>query len=88
MKKAHVGTIPGIEEFLAEFTSERAWGEEGYLADKGLIPMPEDERKQFAAEVKNLNGAYPGIDKSLNVWFNHAGTVRVLSLHAIFVSGR
>ena len=54
VKKAHVGTIPGITEFLAEFTSERAWGEEGYLADKGLIPMPEAERKNVAAAVKNL----------------------------------
>ncbi|MHB8789692.1 MAG: PstS family phosphate ABC transporter substrate-binding protein [Desulfobulbaceae bacterium] len=53
-KKAHVGTIPGIAEFLAEFTSERAWGEEGYLADKGLIPMPEAERKSVAEAVKNL----------------------------------
>jgi phosphate transport system substrate-binding protein len=53
-KKAHVGTIPGITEFLAEFTSERAWGEEGYLADKGLIPMPDAERKSVAEAVKNL----------------------------------
>jgi phosphate transport system substrate-binding protein len=54
VKKAHVGTIPGIAEFLAEFTSEKAWGEEGYLADKGLIPMPEAERKSVAEAVKNL----------------------------------
>lgn len=54
VKKAHVGTIPGIEGFLAEFTSDKAWGEEGYLSDKGLIPMPQDERSQFAAAVKNL----------------------------------
>ncbi|MFZ5798714.1 MAG: PstS family phosphate ABC transporter substrate-binding protein [Desulfobulbus sp.] len=54
VKKAHVGTIPGMEEFLAEFTSERAWGEDGYLADKGLIPMPEVERKSVAEAVKNL----------------------------------
>ena len=53
-KKAHVGTIPGINEFLAEFSSDRAWGEEGYLADKGLIPMPEEERNKFAADVKSL----------------------------------
>ena len=28
----------------AEFTSEKAWGDEGYLTDKGLIPMPDEER--------------------------------------------
>lgn len=54
-KKAHIGSIPGIEEFLAEFTSEQAWGEEGYLSDRGLIPMPTEERQQFADDVKSLN---------------------------------
>jgi len=54
VKKAHVGTVPGIEQFLAEFTSEKAWGEEGYLADKGLIPMPADERKKYSDDAKNL----------------------------------
>lgn len=54
VKKAHVGTIPGIAEYLAEFTSEKAWGPEGYLADKGMIPMPDAERKQFAMDVKEL----------------------------------
>jgi len=54
VKKAHVGTIPGIAEYLAEFTSEKTWGPEGYLADKGMIPMPDAERKQFAMDVKEL----------------------------------
>jgi len=39
VKKQHVGVIPGIAEFLEEFTSEKAWGEEGYLSEKGLIPL-------------------------------------------------
>ena len=42
VKKAHVGVIPGIKEFVAEFTSDRAMGEDGYLADKGLIALPQD----------------------------------------------
>jgi phosphate transport system substrate-binding protein len=54
VKKAHVGTIPGVEAYLAEFTSEKAWGDEGYLADRGLIPMPKEERFQFAADAKSL----------------------------------
>ena len=54
VKKAHIGTIPGMAEYLAEFTSEKAWGEEGYLADKGMIPMPDAERKEFADNVMNL----------------------------------
>ena len=54
VKKAHVGTIPGIQEYLAEFTSEKAWGPEGYLADKGLIPMPDAERKAYTDAVEKL----------------------------------
>ncbi len=54
VKNSHVGVVPGMAEFLNEFTSEKAWGEDGYLSDKGLIPMPEAERKQFAADVKGL----------------------------------
>ena len=54
VKKAHVGTIPGIKEFLAEFTSEKAWGPDGYLSEKGLIPMPDAERKMFRSNVMNL----------------------------------
>jgi phosphate transport system substrate-binding protein len=55
VKKAHVGKIPGIAEYLAEFTADKAWGDEGYLVDKGMIPMPNQERNQFAADVKGLN---------------------------------
>lgn len=44
VKKQHVGVIPGIAEFVAEFVSEDAFGEDGYLADKGLIPLPATER--------------------------------------------
>ncbi len=47
VKKQHVGVIPGIAEFVAEFTSEKAWGDEGYLVDKGLIPLPESDRKKM-----------------------------------------
>ena len=54
VKKAHVGVIPGIVEFLAEFTSERAWGDEGYLAEKGLIPLHNAERKRIAQSAKKL----------------------------------
>ena len=54
VKRAHLGKVPGIEAFLAEFTSEKAWGEEGYLVDKGMIPMPPTERERFAANVKML----------------------------------
>ncbi len=54
VKKAHVGVIPGIQEYLEEFTSAKAWGEDGYLADKGMIPMPDAERAKFRADIMNL----------------------------------
>jgi phosphate transport system substrate-binding protein len=54
VKKAHVGVIPGIKEYLAEFTSDKAWGKDGYLSEKGLIPLPEAERKQVTENVKAL----------------------------------
>lgn len=54
VKKAHVGLIPGIEQYLAEFTSEKAWGDEGYLADKGMIPLASDVRKKVASAVKKM----------------------------------
>jgi phosphate transport system substrate-binding protein len=55
VKKAHVGAVPGIAEFVGEFTSEKAWGPEGYLAEKGLIPSPDAERGQFAYDAKAMN---------------------------------
>ena len=54
VKKAHVGVIPGIKEYLAEFTAEKSWGDDGYLSERGLIPMPTAERNQFANAAKNL----------------------------------
>ena len=54
VKKAHVGKIPGIEGYLAEFTSEKAFGEEGYLSEKGLIPMPKAERECNRAAATQL----------------------------------
>lgn len=54
VKKAHIGVIPGIEEYLAEFTSEDAVGEDGYLAEKGLIPLTEEEAEEVNSAVANL----------------------------------
>jgi phosphate transport system substrate-binding protein len=53
VKKAHVGQVPGIQEYVTEFLSDRAAGEDGYLTDKGLIPLPgpelEAQREQVLA---------------------------------------
>ncbi|WNZ56335.1 PstS family phosphate ABC transporter substrate-binding protein [Microbulbifer sp. MKSA007] len=55
VKKQHADVVPGVKQFLAEFTNERAWGEDGYLADKGMIPLPTEERQKIATDVRKLN---------------------------------
>ncbi len=54
VKAAHIGTVPGIAEYLAEFTSEQSWGEDGYLADKGMIPLDEDSRGKAGEMARAL----------------------------------
>ncbi|NYZ12965.1 PstS family phosphate ABC transporter substrate-binding protein [Azospirillum sp. RWY-5-1] len=55
VKNAHVGVIPGIRELIGEYTSERAMGEEGYLADKGLIALPKADRDAARVSAVNLS---------------------------------
>lgn len=54
VKKAHIGVIPGLEEYLEEFVSEAATGEDGYTVDKGLIPLIGDERDDAVEAAENL----------------------------------
>ena len=54
VKKAHAGTIPGIEAFLKEFTSAKAWGDNGYLSNKGLIPLPAAEREKVGKAAQSM----------------------------------
>ncbi len=63
VKNAHVGKVPGIVEFISEFMSEDAAGEDGYLADKGLIPLPEDELEIMRERVTDFQ---PMIGELLN----------------------
>ena len=54
VKLAHVDVIPGIREFLAEYTSEDSWGPGGYLEERGMIPMPKNERKFFKKNAEEI----------------------------------
>ena len=54
VKLAHVDVIPGIREFLAEYTSEDSWGPGGYLEERGMIPMPENEREFFKKNAEEI----------------------------------
>lgn len=54
VKKQHVGTIPGMVEFVKEYVSDKALGEDGYLAAKGLVTLPGDEAKKTKAAAEGL----------------------------------
>ena len=59
VKKAHVGVVKGIKEFVAEFVDEGTSGDEGYLVPKGLIPLPADKfkaNKAAALALKTMTG--------------------------------
>jgi phosphate transport system substrate-binding protein len=51
VKNAHRGVIPGLDEFLAEYVSEESFGPDGYLPERGLIPLSDEERETVRAEV-------------------------------------
>jgi phosphate transport system substrate-binding protein len=53
-KKQHMDTIPGLKAFLEEYASEKALGEDGYLATKGLVPLPAEERAKAEDTAKKL----------------------------------
>jgi phosphate transport system substrate-binding protein len=45
VKQAHVGTIPGMQEYIDLFLSDAASGEDGFLLDRGLIPVDAGETR-------------------------------------------
>jgi phosphate transport system substrate-binding protein len=55
VKKAHLNVIPGLKEFVAEYMSDKAIGQEGYLADKGLIPPSAGELGKIRSGALALN---------------------------------
>ena len=52
VKHAHVGVVPGVEEYMVEWTKH--WGDDGALADAGMIPMPVAEREKFQSAMSDL----------------------------------
>ena len=54
VKKAHVGVIPGIKEFLKEFTSKKAMSNRGYLAKIGFVPLASDKYKATRTAALDL----------------------------------
>ncbi|WP_206452798.1 substrate-binding domain-containing protein [Aurantimonas marina] len=54
IKNAHREAIPGLNEFIAEYVSENAMGQDGYLLDRGLVPLKDEKLKEV--EDKAVNG--------------------------------
>ena len=54
VKKAHIGAVPGLQEFLEEFTTEDAIGDDGYLLDAGLVPLSDVKRTKLQKDADAL----------------------------------
>jgi phosphate transport system substrate-binding protein len=52
VKHAHVGVVPGMDEYMKTWTKN--WGPDGILADAGMVPMPEAERASYAKAMTDL----------------------------------
>jgi phosphate transport system substrate-binding protein len=62
VKRAHVDVVPGLREYLAELVSDAAVGDDGYLPEIGLIPLPAEQlaAARQAAAAMQTNVASPG----------------------------
>jgi phosphate transport system substrate-binding protein len=54
VKKQHVGVVPGIDKFVAEYVSPKALSKDGYLARKGLVALPKAELDKVMADAKGM----------------------------------
>ena len=52
VKHAHLGVVPGIQEYMNEWT--KLWTEDEVLADAGMIPLGEDEMDEMAQRMQDL----------------------------------
>lgn len=52
IKNAHRNVIPGLSEFIAEYVSDNALGQRGYLAERGLTVLSDAKRKEVQEAAK------------------------------------
>ena len=57
VKKAHIGVIPGLKEYVEFFLSDDMVGPEGALVDYGLVPDPELQVTRDAVAAETPMGA-------------------------------
>jgi len=56
IKDAHIGVIPGLQEFMRFFLTPQISGPNSPLDRAGLIPLPTTERNAMVARVQNRTG--------------------------------
>lgn len=59
VKDQNLPLVPGLSEFVEEFVSDRAMGPDGYLLDKGLIPLHPAELQAQQEVAGNLSAPRP-----------------------------
>ena len=59
IKNAHRKVIPGMNEFIAEYTSDAAMGADGYLHERGLVVLSPDVLKEVQKRAKDAEKMSP-----------------------------
>jgi phosphate transport system substrate-binding protein len=58
VKKANIGVTPGLREYVQAFVSDAATGKQGYLRERGLIPLPDTDhaaQKEAVTALKTIS---------------------------------
>jgi phosphate transport system substrate-binding protein len=88
LKKQHVGVVPGLDKFAAEYVSPKAIGEDGYLAKKGLVTLPKAEADQVRKSSwwwSDLYSAAPGPRRPIEPQAcTRDPSITVFLLHSVF----
>ena len=50
VKHSHLNMVPGVKDYVNEWTKH--WGEDGILADAGMIPLPDAEKDVMISRMK------------------------------------
>ena len=57
VKHSHLNIVPGVDAYVNEWTKH--WGEDGILADAGMIPLPDAEKDNMLSRMKTWPALKP-----------------------------
>ena len=63
VKKAHIDTVPGIQRYMRMFVAGQAVGEDGYLVERGLIPLPPEEPAAVSQHRERVDSLALALDR-------------------------